>query len=327
MKKTLVACISFSILIIIMFFIVMCFKTESIVKDDNKIQIIATLFPQYDFAKQIVGDKANVKLLLNSGVETHNYEPTAQDMVTILNDSDIFLFTGTDLEPWTSNIIQNLEETDCKIVNLSENVDLIKIEEFEEKHINSEILNDEDHSNHEEEIYDEHIWLSTSNAIKMLENTLSAICEIDPQNADYYKKNAEQYKSEIQKLDQEIREVVENSERNEIAIGGEFAYAYFIDEYDLKFVSVYNNCGEGEDPSISKVKSVIDYINKYNIPAVFYEELSEGTVAKMIAEETEAEPLVLYSIHNGDTEKDTYISLMSKNLENLKKALNYNISD
>lgn len=330
MRKTIVAFISIFILIIIMFLIIIFFRTESTVKEEGKIQIIATLFPQYDFAKKIVGDKANVKLLLNSGVETHNYEPTAQDMITILNDSDIFLFTGTDLEPWTSNIIQNLEETDCKIVNLSENIDLIKIEEFEEKHINSEILNDEQDENHshsEEEIYDEHIWLSPLNAVKMLDDTLVAICEVDPENTDYYEKNAEEYRNKILKLDQQIRDVVNNSERNEIAVGGEFAYAYLVDEYDLKFVSVYNNCGEGEDPSISKVKSVIDYINKYNIPTVFYEELSEGTVAKMIAEETEAEPLVLYSIHNGDTEKDSYVSLMNKNLENLKKALNYNVND
>ena len=93
-------------------------------------------------------------------------------------------------------------------------------------------------------------------------------------------------------------------------------------EYGINFVSVYNNCGEGEDPSIAKVKSVIDYINNHKIPVVYYEELSEGTVAKMIAEETEAEPLVLYSIHNGDTQKDTYVSLMGKNLENLRKGLN-----
>ena len=89
----------------------------------------------------------------------------------------------------------------------------------------------------------------------------------------------------------------------------------------MNFVSVYSNCGEGEDPSISKVKSVIDYINKYNLPVVYYQELSEGTVAKMIAEETNAKPLVLYSIHNADIEKDTYVSLMKENVQNLKEGL------
>lgn len=322
LKKYIVAIISFIILIIIMTIIVMCFKTESVVKNEEKLQIVATLFPQYDFAKQIVKDKADVKLLLNSGVETHNYEPTGKDMITILSGSDMFLYTGTNLEPWTEKIVQNLETTNCKIVNVSDGIELITIEEFEERHINSEILIEEHKEEHKhQEIYDGHIWQNPKNAVKMLDNVLKALCEIDPDNAEYYTKNAEEYRNQILELDGELRNIVNQSERKEIAVGGEFAYAYLVEEYGINFVSVYTNCGEGEDPSIAKVKSVIDYINKYNIPVVYYEELSEGTVAKMIAEETETEPLVLYSIHNGDTEKDTYVSLMSKNLENLKKGL------
>ena len=324
MRKRIVAFISFFILIVVMVTIVEVFKTETTIKNPDKIQIVATLFPQYDFAKHIVGDKAEVKLLLNSGIETHNYEPTAKDMITILDDSDVFLYTGTMLEPWTESIIKNLEETDCKIVDISQNINLITIEDFEEKHLNSEIINEEHgHEEHKhEEIYDEHIWLSPTNAIIMIDNILENICNIDSENTDYYKENAEEYKKQILEIDNEYKNLVQTATRQEIAVGGEFAYSYLVEEYGINFVSVYNNCGEGEDPSIAKVKSVIDYINNHKIPVVYYEELSEGTVAKMIAEETEAEPLVLYSIHNGDTQKDTYVSLMEKNLENLRKGLN-----
>lgn len=324
MRKRIVAFISFFILIVVMVTIVEVFKTETTIKNPDKIQIVATLFPQYDFAKHIVGDKAEVKLLLNSGIETHNYEPTAKDMITILDDGDVFLYTGTMLEPWTESIIKNLEETDCKIVDISQNINLITIEDFEEKHLNSEIINEEHgHEEHKhEEIYDEHIWLSPTNAIIMIDNILENICNIDLENADYYKENAEEYKKQILEIDNEYKNLVQTATRQEIAVGGEFAYSYLVEEYGINFVSVYNNCGEGEDPSIAKVKSVIDYINNHKIPVVYYEELSEGTVAKMIAEETEAEPLVLYSIHNGDTQKDTYVSLMEKNLENLRKGLN-----
>ena len=324
MRKRIVAFISFFILIVVMVTIVAIFKTETTIKDPDKIQIVATLFPQYDFAKHIVGDKAEVKLLLNSGIETHNYEPTAKDMITILDDSDVFLYTGTMLEPWTESIIKNLEETDCKIVDISQNINLITIEDFEEKHLNSEIINEEHgHEEHKhEEIYDEHIWLSPTNTIIMIDNILENICNIDSENADYYKENAEEYKKRILEIDNEYKNLVQTATRQEIAVGGEFAYSYLVEEYGINFVSVYNNCGEGEAPSIAKVKSVIDYINNHKIPVVYYEELSEGTVAKMIAEETEAEPLVLYSIHNGDTQKDTYVSLMEKNLENLRKGLN-----
>ncbi len=320
MKKKIVACLSFLILIVIMTAIILFFKEDSNVKNDNKLQIVATLFPQYDFAKQIVGDKAEVKLLLNSGVEAHNYEPTAKDMITILNNSDMFLYNGTVLEPWTTKIVENLEEYNCNIVDVSENIDLIKIEEFEEKNINSEILN-EDEEHKKEEIYDEHIWMNPENAVIMINNILEAVCKIDPENESYYTANADNYKKEILNLNQKYKELIENSNRKEIAVGGEFAYSYLVDYYNLKFVSVYTNCGEGEDPSIAKVKSVIDYINKYKIPVVYYEELSEGTVAKMIAEETKAKPLVLYSIHNGNPETDTFLSLMEKNFENLKQGL------
>ena len=321
MRKKIVAFISFLILIIVMIVIVMVFKTDETIKDSNKLQIVATLFPQYDFAKHIVGDKAEFKLLLNSGIETHNYEPTAKDMITLLDDSNMFLYTGTTLEPWTENIIKNLEETDCSIIDISKNISLITVEEFEEKHLNSEILYEEHHEEHGE-IYDEHIWLSPSNSIIMIDNILESICSVDPENAEYYKSNAEEYKNQILELDNEYKALVEKSSRNEIAVGGEFAYSYLVEEYGINFVSVYTNCGEGEDPSIAKVKSVIDYINKHEMPVVYYEELSEGTVAKMIAEETEAKALVLYSIHNGDPEKDTYVSLMKMNLDNLSKGLN-----
>ena len=332
MRKKIAAISSFLILIILMIFLILVFKPENAITDKNKIQIVATLFPQYDFAKQIVGDKADVTLLVGSGVETHNFEPTAQDMVKMLDSTDMFLYTGTFLEPWTEDIIKTLEESNCKIVDVSENIELIKIEEFEERYINSEI-DHEEHENHAEEghvhndacnhqdMYDGHIWQSLDNANIMIENVLNAICQVDPENSDYYKDNAKRYQEEIKKLDTEIEEIVENSKGKEIAVGGEFAYAYFVEEYDLKFVSVYTNCGHGEDPSIAKVKSVIDYINKHEMPAVYYEELSEGTVAKMIAEETEAMPLVLYSIHNGNPKEDTYVSLMRKNIDSLKKGL------
>lgn len=325
MRKKIVALASLVILIIVMTIIVMCFKTESIVKKTERLQVIATLFPQYDFAKQIGGDKIDVKLLLKSGVETHHYEPTAKDMITILNNSDIFLYTGTNLEPWTDKIVSSIDGTECRAIDISKNIELITIEEFEESHINSEIIyeeHEEHNHNHHEEIYDGHIWLSPKNAIIMIDNILEEFCKIDSENSEYYKKNAEKYKSQILQLDTKIREIVEKSERKEIAVGGEFAYSYLVEEYGLNFVTVYTNCGEGEDPSITKVKSVIDYINNHNMPVVYYEELSEGTVAKMIAEETKAEPLVLYSIHNGNPEQDTYVSLMNKNIENLEKGLN-----
>ena len=323
-KKNIVTGISFFALIIVCILLITCFSQNKVEKNNEKIQIIATLFPQYDFAKHIVGDKADVKLLLNSGVETHNYEPTPKDMITI-NNSDVFLYTGNDLEPWTESIINSVENY-CKIVDISNEIELIKIEEFKERHINKlseseKKEHEEEHKHSHEEIYDGHIWLNPLNAIKMIDNITQVICEIDTSNEEYYKQNAENYKNEIMALDIKLLEIVNNADRKEIAVGGEFAYAYLVEKYGIDFVSVYNNCGDGEDPSIAKVKSVIDYMKENKMKIVFYEELTEGTVAKMIAEETKAQSLILYSIHNADITKDTYVSLFNKNIENLKRAL------
>ena len=321
MKRKLISIINVLILLIIAFLFVYFFKPKTHEKDKSKVQVIATIFPNYDFAKKIGGERAEVTLLLSSGVESHTYEPSPKDMIEI-EKSDIFIYTGNEFEPWAKNILNGITN-DLEVVDTSKNIELIDKEEFEEKNINSEIVQDEEHeSNHDESSFDSHIWLNPQNAIIMLDNCLEAFCKIDPQNSEYYKQNAENYKKEILELDQKIEKLAQNAKRNELAFAGEFAYTYFIDRYNFKFISVYNNCGEGQEPSIAKVKSVIDYINNHKIPIVFYEELSEGSVARMIDSETKAKSAVLYSLHNGDVDEDSYITLMEKNYKVLEEALN-----
>lgn len=316
MKKTILLVINLILLVIIVSGLVIGFKDK--IQNDNvliknnsdEMVIVTTLFPEYDFAKQIVGDKANVSLILKSGVETHNFEPTAQDII-LIDSSDLFLTLGEELEPWTKDISSSIKDK-SKIIDLSQNVELISVDEFEESH-------DDDHEH--EESHDSHIWLSIENAKIMINDILNKVIEIDPQNEEYYRNNAENYISEIDKLDVEFRNLFNENKDLILVFGGEFAYSYFVSEYNVNFATVYTNCGHGEDPSISRVKSVIDIINENKIPIVYYEELSEGVVAKMIAEETSAESKVLYTIHNGNItgeNPDTYVSLMRKNLENIK---------
>lgn len=320
MRRRLVFIIDILILILVVNLLIFFASPDISKKDTDKIQVITTIFPNYDFAKQIGKDKVEVKLLLKSGVESHTYEPTPKDMIDMEN-SDVFVYTGSEFEPWAENILESIN-SEIKIVDTSKNVKLINKEEFEEHYENAEILEEKHEEHHDESSYDSHIWLNPENAMIMIDEIASNFCEIDPENAKYYTDNANDYKKQIMALNSKYEEMIKNSARKEIAFAGDFSYSYFIEKYGLKFVSVYNNCGEGEDPSIAKVKSVIDYINNHNLPVVFYEELSEGTVAKMIGDETNAKSMIFYTIHNGNLEKDTYVSLMSENFENLKEALN-----
>lgn len=159
----------------------------------------------------------------------------------------------------------------------------------------------------------------------MVKNITEELCNIDPQNADYYKHNSSEYIKEIQKLDSDISDVVKNGKTNKIAFGGTFSYSYFIEKYNLQYVSAYESCGEDTEPSVSKVKEVIDYMKNNGLKVIFYQELSSGKIAESIAKETGAEKLVFHTVHNASKEEidrgESYISLMRKNLENLSVAL------
>lgn len=320
-KRFFIILICYVLLILCVMGIIAIFNVEE-ESDDSKIQIIATLFPDYDFVKQIGGDKVQVTLLLNSGVDIHNYEPSVKDMKNI-SDSDIFIFTGINSEPWAEEIINGLDNSDCKIVDSSKDIELIESEEFAESY---NALNSGSHE-HSEKLehyeYDGHIWLDPQNSIKMIDNICDALCEYDRENENYYRENAENYKNELQKLDSDFKNATESLDSEVLVFGGEFAYSYFISRYNLKYVSVYSSCGEEAEPSVQEVRSVIDYINENNVNKVFYEELSEGTVAKMISEETNAEAIVFYTLHNVSQEEieagENYVSIMRKNLENITK--------
>ena len=331
MKKNIVFLIVLIIIFSLTTFIIIKVKNLD-KKESEKVEIIATLFPQYDFAKKIGGDKVNVTLLLPPGTESHTYEPTPQDMVNI-NDSNLFIYTGSEMEPWADNLISGMKNN-INVLDLSKTVKLINEEEFEEKH-NS---NDNTHTNDNEHrhnhtytdnhthTYDPHIWLNPLYAIEMVKSIENQLCNIDPINAQYYKKNADEYIKQITKLDSEFEETVNNSQNKKIAFGGAFAYAYFIERYGLDFISAYQTCGENAEPSTTQVKEVIEYINKNKIPVIFYKEYSTGNIAKTISEATGAKMLVFNTVHNVSKNElengASYISIMRQNLENLKEALN-----
>ena len=295
----------------------------------DKIEVVATLFPQYDFVKQVGGDKVNVTLLLPPGSESHTYEPTPQDMV-LIDESSLFIYTGKEMEPWADNLISGMKNN-IRVLDLSNTVKLINVEEFEEEHSDENAEHEHEHEHeHDEEghhhTYDPHIWLNPQYAIKMVRSIEQELSIIDPNNSEYYKSNADNYIKQINDLDYEFEETVKNAKSPKIAFGGAFAYAYFVERYDLDFISAYETCGESAEPSTVKVKEVIDFINKNKIPVIFYKEYTTGNIAKTISEATGAKMLVFNTVHNVSKDEiqngASYVSIMRSNLDNLKQALN-----
>ena len=298
-------------------------NSTSTENDPNKITIVATLFPQYDFARQIAGDKANIELILPPGVESHTFDPSPSDIITIHN-SDVFLYTGSNMETWANNIIESLPDS-VHVLNVSQGITLLKSPSGGHNHA------EDDHDHTSEELnadelnqYDPHVWTSPVNAKIMVQNILQTLCEVDPDNADY-SENANDYLSQLDQLDQEIRTVVANGNRKEIVFGSRFALFYFTHEYGLEYKSAFDSCSTEAEPSAKTVSELINEVKEKQIPVIYYEELTDPKISRSISEETGAEMLLFHSCHNlskADFESGaTYLSLMKQNVENLKKGL------
>ena len=286
-----------------------CVLTDDIDASDGRLKIIATLFPQYDFTRQIAGDKAKVTLLLPPGVESHSFDPKPGDMAAIYN-ADLFVYTGKDMEPWAETVLKGATNDSLAVVDCSNGVALLH--------------NDDDY-NHDHGA-DPHIWLDPYRACVMVLNIVHALCEKDPENADYYRQNSDELIDKLMQLESDIYDVISNAKRSTIVFGGRFAYMYFLERYELDYVTAYDSCSTYAEPSAVKIAEVIAFIRQNNIPCIYHEELSDPKIAKAIAEETGVECLQFSTAHNiSKKEFDdgiTFLDIMYANLENLKKGLN-----
>ncbi len=270
----------------------------------DRLSIVTSLYPQYDFARSIVGDKADVILILPPGVESHSFEPTPQDMVTLQN-ADLFLYTGKEMEPWAYKLTGSI---DAKIVDLSAGITLMDLEEHEE-------------------LVDPHFWTDPNLAIIMVENILTSLKEIDGNNTDYYEANANTLKQALVDLDIEIKETFSKTTSKTILSGGHFAFGYFVERYGLKHMSPYEGFSPDAEPTPKKIVALIETINETDAKAIFYEELIDPKVSRVISEETDIEMLLLHGAHNVTKEEfeagKSYITFMKENLERLKIGLGY----
>ncbi|WP_422484316.1 metal ABC transporter substrate-binding protein [Gudongella sp. DL1XJH-153] len=288
--------------------------------ENDRISIVATLFPQYDFARTIGGVHVDVRYLLPTGTEAHSYEPTPQDMVALLN-ADVFLYTGELMEPWTVNIVSNLEDEDVMIVDLSQDISLLTNEDHDHEH------DDEDEHDDEEEVYDPHYWTDPNMAIIMVNRITESLVEIDPENRDEYQENGDKLKADLKELDDDIREALAKTKSKTILSGGHFAFGYFAKQYGLEHMSPYTGFSPNAEPTPQRITALINTINETGAMAIFHEELIDPKVAQVIVEETGVKMLLLHGAHNISKEEldsgKTYIEIMYDNLENLKEGLGY----
>ena len=344
----------FSKLLTLLMILVMCascfYGCSSDKKEENsskKIKVVATIFPVYDFLREIGGDKIDLTMLMTPGAETHSYEPTPKDMTTVSN-ADFFAYVGGDSDEWVDKILDGNKNDKMKVVTLMDcvkTVDEEHVEGMEEEHdhdhdedVDGKDDSDKDkdeHDEHDEHDHnhdgdepeqDEHVWTSPKNAIEIVKKLTSELSKVDPDNANYYKENSKNYIKKLENLDKKFEDVVKNGKRKEIIFGDRFPFRYFVDRYGLKYYAAFPGCSTDTEASASTVAFLTNKVKEDKIPVIFHIELSNNKIAKSIAEATGAKMLQLNAVHNvtkEDFEKgETYLSLMEKNLKPLEEALN-----
>lgn len=312
MKKTI-----FLIFLLILLCLSGCAADST--QDTDRLQIVAVTFPPYDFARAVVGEYADVSLLIDPGTETHSYDPSPSD-VRKIQSCDIFLYGGGESDEWVRNILQSIPNSESiTVLSMMEIVPLL-----EEVMVDG--MEAEDHAQDDHAEYDEHVWTDPENAACIVEAIRDAVMTADPDHAEIYRKQGTDYAAEIRALDADFRTIIDHAARHTVIFADRFPFLYFAHAYSLEYYAAFPGCAENTEPGAQTVAFLIEKVTEEQIPAVFTIELSNEQLADTICEATGAEKLLLHSCQNVSKSEFesgiTYVALMRQNLENLRKALN-----
>lgn len=297
----------------------------------DKLSIVTTIFPEYDWVREILGDKADnaeITMLLDNGVDLHSYQPTADDIVKI-SDCDLFIYVGGESDEWVEDALRNAANRNMKVINLLEVLgDSVKTEEIvegmqEEEHEHEDV---EEHE-HEEEA-DEHVWLSLKNA-KMLVRVISkALQELDPNNKDIYAANADAYVKKLSALDAEYQAAVDAASNKTILFGDRFPFRYLVVDYGLRYYAAFVGCSAETEAGFETISFLAKRVDEWKLPCVLTIEGAQHKIAETVVRNTTAKNQRVLTMDSmqSTTSKDvkngtTYLSVMEKNLSVLKEAL------
>jgi zinc transport system substrate-binding protein len=275
----------------------------------NKVKVVTTLFPLYDMAKNIGGDKADVSQLLPPGVEAHSFEPKPSDIVKI-NEADIFIYTGKFMEPWVEDILKSVANKNLIVVDASQDTKMIP-----------GVFHDEDEPAGS---LDPHIWLDFDNAKIMLNNIKNGFVKADGNNYAIYQQRVNDYENELTNLDKKYQTALVDCQSKEIIYGGHYAFGYLANRYSLQYLAAQGVSPDAE-PTASDLAALVEQIKKDDIKYVFYEELTSPKIAETIAQETSAKMLLLNAAHNLTKDQFnsglSFFDVLNDDLDNLKIGL------
>lgn len=297
-------------------------EDKNIQTADEKIKIYTTIFPLQDFSRKIGGKYVEVENIVPAGSDAHSFEPTTKTMVQIA-EGDAFIYLGTGIEGFTDAVISAVENEDTAIVKASEGIHLIGAPESSEDEDEHKEENEEEHAGEDSDV-DPHVWLDPGRSVQLAENIKNALIKIDPSQQDYFEKNYQTLKDNLETVDSKFESMAKESQ-NKTFIVAHSAYGYWEDAYGLKQIGI-SGLSPSAEPSQKQLEEIVKTAKNAELKYILFEQNVENRVAEVIKRELGAETLTLHNLESLTEEdiqnNEDYISLMNKNIETLKQALN-----
>ena len=313
MKKIILIFIS---LIIVLSALPGCASKEK--KSSGKISIVTTIFPLYDWTSKIAGDKAELTMLLDKGVDLHSFQPSAEDIVK-MSGCDMFIYVGGESDSWVEDALAERVNKNMVVLNLMK---ILKDDVKEEEKVEGMEGNDDEKEN------DEHIWLSLRNAEKICAEISKELVKLDSKNKEYYEENTADYTAELNQLDKNYETAVKNADKNTMVFADRFPFRYLADDYGLKYYAAFSGCSAETEASFKTIVFLAEKADEYELAAILKIETSDEKIAETVRNCTKTKNqkiLTLDSMQNKTADdiknKVTYISVMKNNLNVLKEAL------
>lgn len=297
----------------------------------GKLSIVTTIFPEYDWVTQILGEKAaqaEVTMLLDNGVDLHSYQPTADDIVRI-STCDMFIYVGGESDEWVQDVLAEAQNKDMIVINLLEALgDAVKEEEIKEGMQEEDHEHEEEEHEHEEVEYDEHVWLSLRNAATLCKYIADRLSALDPENAAAYTANAEAYIEKLNALDAEYAAAVNAASVKTLLFGDRFPFRYLTDDYGLDYYAAFVGCSAESEASFETIVFLANKVDELGLHAIMQIENADGRIAGTIRDTTETKDQAILTLNSmqSTTTADvkngaSYLSIMEENLAVLKDAL------
>ena len=283
--------------------------------------VIATVFPAYDFARAVAGDLLQIKMLISPGSEVHGFSPTLDDLAAVQN-CNLFIYSGGETDTWADEQFRsgNLDTEQFTVLAMTSCVELKAIPAAIE-----EDMHDHEHDHAQTEDYDEHVWTSPENAVRILKTICDELCRLYPEHEETFRSNAENYANQITAQAQEIQKIVDNASNKMLVFEDRFPFVYFCEQFGLSHTSAFGGCAGNTEVSAATLNTLVKTVQNNNIPCVLYLEFSKMQTADSIVAATGCTKREMHSYHNV-TQEDfdngvTYVDLMKRNTETLKEAL------